>query len=120
MKKKEDHTEDCGPNGCSAYCQSEQYNDGHVTMVEYTPEQQAIVEALYNELLASIEKTRKDGVIDVPMVVMPFAAVLSGMFALVEAQGGEKTDYLIIAFAKLLRHNVESHKSVISQEMGNA
>lgn len=129
MDNKEDHTEDCGPNGCSSYCQSEKHlcsgvcagkHDEHITHVEYTAEQKAVVDNLYQDILAAVEKTRKDGAIDVPMVIMPFAALLSNMFAMVEAQGGEKSDYLIIAFAKLLKLHADSAKTTMEKEMGHA
>lgn len=102
--------------GCkNCACQNEQVQDA-----EFTDEQKKVADILHKELLEAVERTRQKGAINVPLVVIPFAAVLSSMFVILEEQGVEHTDQLIIAFAKLLKIYTDTNKAVMANAVGNA
>ena len=94
--------------------------DSYLEQVAFTDEQRARVEQLYSAIVSAVDKTKSDGALDVPLVVMPFAAILGSIFGLVEANGGESVEYLTIAFAKLVKQNADIQKAAIESGTGHA
>ena len=91
-----------------------------VVVMEFNDEDKLRCEQLYQDIMLGIERFRRDGIIDVPLAVMPFAATLASMFVALEQQSGSNADTLTIAFAKLVKHNVDAQRELAPQGFGHA